>query len=150
MDVPKAAHLHSLALFHAPSPYASRHSLASDTNAYDNDIALPAGYTHCTSCGVLLIPGLTSSCRVIYKKLRNKAPTLRPRSRFLRVSCTVCRHAQVSHSLMNRKRTVLLQNDSTEPKKKKKKKGTSLSSLLAEKRKTQSPSPSLSLFEFMK
>lgn len=122
----------------------------------------------CSHCGVLAIPGLTQSCRVVYTK-RGKPF----RRRYLVVSCLDCKGKTSHDLLMPQERPLRLQTqlpaaawlvlalasdldastDGGVKKKAKKKKGNNLSSLLALKKQraeSDKRQSSLNLMEFMK
>lgn len=144
MNICKTVHLYNLSHFAPLSPILAAHSVASDTRNCNEAISAHPGKTHCSNCGIMLIPGLTASTRIKYSKKSTGTATLNLRSRTLVVTCGHCSHEHHVCSLVNQRKTVV---PAPTEKKKKKKKNSELSAILAA-RKTEAPK-TLSLFEFM-
>lgn len=164
MDVPKIIHLHNLAHYQPLNPILARHSISLDFIAYENGLTYPGADLHCERCGVYLIPGLTCSFRIAYKKINTRRPSpgaslhqKQPaRSRIFQSTCLVCQFTKKSDALLNERvnKHVLLPPaaGTGETKKKRKNQNRSeLSMLLAAKKSQaqQSASKSLSLLEFL-
>lgn len=142
MDSSRAVHLYNLALFNPLNAILSNHAVRIDNLAYESGINMPAGIAHCSNCGVLHIPGLTSSSRITYTK-KSKSSF---RRRHCEVKCLVCHHKVAEGDLLDKKPAIVAPTTRTD--KKKKKKRSELASMLATK-KQQDKTKTLSLFEFM-
>lgn len=142
MDQAKAVHLYNLAHFGPFGAILSRHAVVLDEFAYENGLCLPQGFTHCAGCGVVSVPGLTSTSRIKYTQKRAKAL----RTRALHIVCLACGHKDVHTTLTNRKRAGTLPAATGE--KKKKKKRSELSAMLAEKKQAETKT-SLNLMDFL-
>ncbi|SGZ56384.1 CIC11C00000003322 [Sungouiella intermedia] len=146
MDTKRAVHLYNLALYNPLNAILSNHAVTIDNFAYENGINMPAGITHCSSCGIMHIPGLTSSSRITYTRKSKEKSKPSFRRRQYQVTCLVC-HSKITRAdLLNKKRAVDAPTARTD--KKRKKKRSELASMLASKKEQDTKKP-LSLFEFM-
>lgn len=149
MDEATTVHLYNLAHYSPFNALLSRHAVVLDENGYKNGLTMPAGFTHCTACGVVSVPGLTSSLRVKYSKTPRKST----RSRLLHISCLACHHTQVHNVLLNEKKLAPMPaagRPAAGEKPKKRRKKSELATMLAQRKaQAEEKKPALSLFEFM-
>lgn len=145
-------HLYNLSHVLATGPMSKKYAVEFADVANHQQINLPEVIddAFCNGCGVISIPGITSSSRISYRKLKKKKK--KNASRRLVIRCLECNHTKEHDSLVTQsiKPINSSSSDVSNKKQSRKRKTNDLSSLLAAKKKQETKKTSLDLMEFMK